>query len=273
MNLAYIYSQDGSLCVLIGSSSYTVHTGHINYLAIKKAVSDRDVSQFLRLMDVQETIDKASEGKVTVVNGNVLYCGQTINDILTQRMLNMIRDGYDIVNFTKFLNNLMENPSHNSTNQLCTFLENKCLPFTDDGCFLAYKSVRPDYKDKYSGTINNNIGQKPSMPRNMISDNPANTCDVGLHVGALHYAGPNGWYHNNSDHVMIVKVNPKDVVCVPNDYTAGKMRTCEYEVIAEYKGELNKPVYTQDEDLKTAEEIADEVFDDDNELLDSPDYL
>jgi len=267
MNMSYIFSQDGSLCVMVGENYYTVSTGHINFLHIKKAVADKDVERFLSLLHIEKTIANKSDGLVTVVDGNVLYCGQVINDILTARMLELIRTGYDVGNFTRFLTELMQNTSHNSVHQLCAFLENKCLPFTDDGCFLAYKTVRSDYLDKHTGTISNKVGQKPNMARNLISDDPNNTCDVGLHVGALHYAGPNGWYHNKGEHIMIVKVNPKNVVCVPNDHSMGKMRTCEYEVVGEYKGDLNKPVYANGEALETAADVFAQLDDYDDDTL------
>jgi hypothetical protein len=82
-----------------------------------------------------------------------------------------------------------------------------------------------DYKDCHSGTIDNHPGQAPSVPRNKVSDDPQTACHFGLHVGSLEYATSFG------RRVVIVKVDPEHVVCVPYDCTSQKMRVCEYEVV------------------------------------------
>ena len=43
---------------------------------------------------------------------------------------------------------------------------------------------------------------------------------------------------------MIVKIDPADVVSVPSDCNYEKLRTCRYEVVGEYQGELLKPLYS-----------------------------
>jgi hypothetical protein len=39
-----------------------------------------------------------------------------------------------------------------------------------------------------------------------------------------------------SNRVVIVKINPADVVSIPSDYKNTKGRCCRYEVIAEFEG-------------------------------------
>ena len=83
------------------------------------------------------------------------------------------------------------------------------------------------------------------------------------------------------DKIVIVKINPKDVVSVPNDCNCEKLRTCRYEVVGEYQGELLKPLYksefSEDEYYDEEENLYDEYddaywnsFDDDEE--DEEDY-
>ena len=110
------------------------------------------------------------------------------------------------------------------------------LPLTEDGCFLAYKGVSEDYKDVHSGSIDNSPGAIVSMSRNKISDDPNEGCHVGLHVGAIEYAGSFG------PRVVICKVSPEHVVCVPRDNSFQKMRVCEYEVIGNHGGTLSNTV-------------------------------
>ena len=63
----------------------------------------------------------------------------------------------------------------------------------------------------------------------------------GLHAGALNYVASYGSVESN-DRIVIVKINPADVVSVPSDCNCEKLRTCRYEVVGEYQGELLKPL-------------------------------
>ena len=61
-----------------------------------------------------------------------------------------MREGLPFEPLVKLFENLMKNISYQTRTQLYDFLEHKNLPITEDGCFLAYKAVNSDYKDKYS---------------------------------------------------------------------------------------------------------------------------
>ena len=67
-------------------------------------------------------------------------------------------------------------------------------------------------------------------------------CYAGLHVGALDYVASYG-SPDAEDNIIIVKVNPRDAVSVPTDSSHQKLRTCRYEVVCLYEGELKRPVY------------------------------
>jgi hypothetical protein len=156
----------------------------------------------------------------------------------------MMHDGINIKYMTLFLENLMQNPSNNSLEQLYLFLEKNHLPITDDGHFLAYKVVKDNYMDKYSGKFDNSVGQTIKCERNEVCDDPTQACSNGFHCGGFSYSGPDGSYFSPGDKIVIVKVNPKNVVSVPHDYNRGKCRVCEYTVIGEYSVYLSKNVYT-----------------------------
>ena len=162
----------------------------------------------------------------------------------------------------------MKNPSKRAVDELYSFLENHNLGLTLDGCFLAYKSVGSNYLDKYSGTFDNKPGAILEMPRNSVDDESNRTCSHGFHVGALEYSGPGGWYNGPNDKVIIVKVNPADAVSVPADHSAQKLRVCKYEVVGDYKGQLNKAVYSgasvSDPDYNPDEYESDDVNDEDD---------
>ena len=62
------------------------------------------------------------------------------------------------------------------------------MPLTPDGDFLAYKSVRADFTDWYSGQHNFSIGQVREMARNQVCDNADIGCSAGYHAGSEEYA-------------------------------------------------------------------------------------
>jgi hypothetical protein len=142
----------------------------------------------------------------------------------------------------KFLERLMANPSRRAINELYAFLSHKNLPITDAGTFLAYKSVRSDYTDHYSGNFNNSIGNTLEMTRNNVCDDHNQGCSVGFHAGSLQYASTFG---GGESILLIVEIDPADVVSVPSDCNCQKLRTCKYTVVAKYDGPLPEH-YTKD---------------------------
>ena len=158
---------------------------------------------------------------------------------LTDKMLEMLEEGFDLAPMSKFLNNLMQNPSMRAVNELYGFLEKGNLPITPDGCFLAYKAVRANFKDIHSGTMDNSVGRVVEMPRNAVDDNKDRTCSYGLHFCSVEYLQS---FARSDSNVVILKINPRDVVSIPSDYNDTKGRACKYEVIDIYKDfDINNP--------------------------------
>ena len=63
------------------------------------------------------------------------------------------------------------------------------------------------------------------MPRGEVQHDPESGCSTGLHVGTYAYA--QGYARAA---LLTVHVNPRDVVSVPTDCDAEKMRVCRYVV-------------------------------------------
>jgi DNA-binding transcriptional regulator/RsmH inhibitor MraZ len=115
--------------------------------------------------------------------------------------------------------------------------------------------------DLQTGKFDNHPGKTPKMDRKDVDPDRNQTCSRGLHVAAYIYA--KDFYGNG--HLLEVKVNPKDVVAVPPDYNAQKMRVCEYFVVRECAGPRDEKLYPDDSSYN--EETAyDEDFEDDTEL-------
>lgn len=243
----------GVLGLVISGTAYTVDKSHPNYKVLLDAFNNKDAELFLANIDIVQKVQNAvnnvnkvsgSTKKVTLSHDKVFYGDVPLNGVVVDAILNLMRNSFDVTPAVLFLENLLLNPSKRAVDELWNFLQIHRLTLTDDGCFLAYKSVRDDFMDKYSGKINNAVGAKVEVDRNSVDDDYRKHCSHGLHVGALAYSGPGGWYNRTGDKVLIVKVNPKDVVSVPDDHSHQKLRCCAYEVVGEYQEELKKPVFS-----------------------------
>jgi hypothetical protein len=76
--------------------------------------------------------------------------------------------------------------------------------------------------------MNNSVGEIVEMERNEVDDNKDRTCSTGLHFCSQDYLN-----HFGGERVVIVKINPRDVVSIPSDYNDSKGRACRYEVVGE----------------------------------------
>ena len=253
---------DGNLTLVLNNRTYQVLPDHINYKMILEALPSATADELLEIVDVEKAVSTFSDGLVEIKNGKVMYEGEEVHGSISKRILEFMSKGLPFQPLVNFLNNLMENPSMQSQKELYDFLEHEHLPITEDGHFLAYKAVRSDFKDKYRGTFDNSVGQVVKMQRAKVDDDRARGCSDGLHAGALNYVAGYGSVESG-DRIVIVKINPKDVVSVPSDCNCEKLRTCRYEVVGEYQGELLKPLYSA---TFTQDEYADDEDDYDNDL-------
>ena len=246
---------DGNLTVILKNKAHQVIPDHTNYKLILEALPTATEDELLELVDIEKAVASFSDGQVSIVNGKVMFEGEEVHGSISKRIIEFMSKGLPFEPLVKFLENLMENPSMQSQQELYDFLEHENLPITEDGCFLAYKAVNSDFKDKWKGTFDNKVGQVCEMRRAKVDDNRKAGCSAGLHAGALNYVANYGNV-DAGDNIVIVKINPEDVVSVPSDCNCEKLRTCKYEVVGLYQGELPKPLYK-------AEFEADSYVDDD----------
>jgi len=233
---------DGNLTVILKNKAHQVIPDHTNYKLILEALPTATEDELLELVDIEKAVATFSQGQVSIVSGKVMFEGEEVHGSISKRILEFMSKGLPFEPLVKFLENLMENPSMQSQQELYDFLEHENLPVTEDGCFLAYKAVRSDFKDKWRGTFDNSVGQVCEMRRAKVDDNRKVGCSQGLHAGALNYVANYGSV-DAGDNIVIVKINPQDVVSVPSDCDCEKLRTCKYEVVGLYQGELPKPLY------------------------------
>jgi hypothetical protein len=242
MSFPYII-QGNNVTVVIGNKPHTISKTHITYNKVIDAIKASDWETVQSIIEPKKVVLDYGQGRVSIKGETLYWDGEEFNGTIAVRMINMLQEGFTIEPLVKFMENLFENPSKRSVDELYSFLEKNNLPITPDGHFLAYKRVREDYKDCHSGTMDNSPGQVLTMARNKVDDNQNNTCSYGLHFCSEGYLK-----HFGGSRTVIVKINPRDVVSIPNDYNQTKGRACRYEVVGEVgvnpddEAEFNKSV-------------------------------
>lgn len=231
---AWVCDPDSHLTVTYEDGFHeTIYSSDPNFDAIMVAVVAEDWKVVRNLIEGEriaftKKVESLGDGEVVIEHGVVYLSGQPIHNTLTNRIVRMAAAGFNIKPMSAFLVNLMANPSYRAVTELYSFLEKSNLPITADGHFLAYKKIRVDWTDVYTGKIDNSIGAVVEMPRNAVNDDRDITCSVGLHFCSREYLRSFG-----GDRTVIVKINPADVVSIPSDYNDSKGRCCKYVVVQE----------------------------------------
>jgi hypothetical protein len=232
---------------------------------LQQDASDSDI---LDVVDIAQGIRKHTSGIFSISDSGEVFIGpDRIPTVLSTRLvelanLGLLKKAQAIVNFW---NNAKLNPNHRARTDLFAFLEHNGIPLTDDGCFVAYRAVTRneagDLVDTHTGTMINNVGSVVTMDREKVDPDPKKTCSTGLHAAAFEYA------KGFNKILLEVKIDPKDVVAIPDDYNGQKMRVCRFEVLAinsesdEGKHLIDRPIYDSN-DFDDEDDLND--FDDDS---------
>jgi len=223
---------------------------------------------------LNKKVGEFSEHGFTINPDNVTFGGERLPTVLADKVRSIARDGLPVKLFVNFWKKLQENPSANSVRELYDFLSYKELPITEDGFFIAYKGVN---RNGYSchgnlntkvlqgvvddtGRIENNVGDTIEVLRRDVDDDRNHSCSFGLHVGSLDYAKS-----FSNGRVLIVKINPADVVSVPKDCSSQKCRVSKYKIIDSFDTEIKSAVCDEDgneiiaEDKQENDDFVDRV--------------
>lgn len=239
---------NGTLTVVVdnGAQILTARMDHPRWNDLLDAYKKRDESAILYLMSLKAVVEEYSVGALSINSAGVTYNGRLIHSVDTERVMSFLREGLPYQPIANYMARKMLNPSARAINELYAFLEHKFMPITPDGMIIAYKGVTNNYYSTTGnkntvvlqgvvndqGQILNRVGDVIEIERSSCDDDFRNGCSFGLHAGSLSYA--TGW----SDRVILVEIDPKDVVSVPSDCSCQKLRCSKYKVIGEYTGAL-----------------------------------
>lgn len=230
--------------------------------------------------------------RVSVAPYGVFFDGDPLRTELADVLLELLEEGNeeDLTAVAKFLENAAANNSLESVDAMYRWITNGDLAITPDGMFLAYKGVQVGKDgvsesittgkalvdgEPFEGHIPNPDGAVISMPRTEVTADTSVACGPGLHAGTFSYA--NGFARGR---LLLVEINPRDVVSVPSDSACQKLRVSRYKVVEHIEERLEKRVYdyntTDYNGSDYDEELEDEWYDDeddwDDEWADDGDF-
>jgi len=261
--LAHIKSNDNHWTVVLGGQPLQFDSTHPQYMGLVECVHSGDADEFVELFNSGTKIEDWSEGSFEFRDGFLYFEGEQVATDPTNRIVEMITQGFPHEPMLNYLSNLYDNVSERAVQESYKWSSHKGLPITEDGMLVGYKGVvvyngedttdkmgnplkRGDYVDKYTGnSFRNNVGDKCVMKRRQVCDDHTQGCSSGLHVGTYEYACD---WAGSGGVVLLVKFNPKDIVSVPSDCNCQKMRVSEYQVIAVAREQLEEAVYNYDFD-------------------------
>ena len=220
---------------------------HVNYRAIVAAVTAGepaghlfDVAKF-----VEQKFTKLSD-RVSVKGDTVYFDNDPVKSTLADQILDFLSADLDVSPLLKFWEKIAANPLEHSREQLFNWLDASAFTIDTDGDIVAYKGVSGTGPFTsinhgtaivngvvHEGAIPQDIGDIVEMPRSEVQHDPNTGCSTGLHAGTFGYATNFGY-----GKVLTVKINPADVVSVPTDCDAAKMRVCRYKVVGVTDAEL-----------------------------------
>ena len=252
----------GFITVVLDGERHSINAGNGLFSKALEAYKVNDWDTFVGCVNPEIRLKSlyASYEGIEVKDGNLYVFGDAVHSTLATRVLSFLEAGLDCVHLFKFILKLNLNPSKRAVDELYTFLEHRVLPITDNGNFLAYKAVREDYTDKHSGKFLNTVDSVLEMPRNKVDDDKNVGCSYGFHAGTVEYAKEFMGYQG---HLMLVEINPADVVSIPTDCQFQKLRTCRYKVVSEYEVDLTDPLYASRFETDQDDDV--DLWDDDSD--------
>lgn len=257
-----------NITIYIEGTPLMCDKSHSNYFRILKMLKNQenneiDINELKSLFSLGETI-RRSHKNLEIKEGQVYYKGNIVDNVITKKIVAMIKENLNVDYMLKFLDNLLQNPSKSSIEELYLFMEVGNLPISKDGYLYAYKKIRSNFRDIYTNKMDNSVGEVVKMPRKLVNDNRNETCSTGLHFCSYDYLNFFGSSNSNEFKIVVVKINPKDIVSIPIDYNNTKGRCCEYKVVKDITEEyLRRKIKILEENL---------IYDENEENFDDNDY-
>lgn len=237
--MRYIFTLSSkSLTMFVDGQPYSIDANHpnwdrLNELIRNPAAAPLTNDDLLELLSIRHTLLKSLSGRVTLTDGDTITIdGVATHSYVARKIDSFALSGLDPLPWLNFLDKLSQNPSSHVYNELFQWLEQANMPITPTGNFLAYKRVDSGLRSYHASPdgmhLQHEIGVRLEMPRREVDDVRDNYCSTGLHFCAWDYLSS---YNAGCGHILVLEIDPKDVVTIPGDYNFQKGRACAYTPI------------------------------------------
>lgn len=208
---------------------------------------------------VGERLERMSN-HITTDGRHVFYDNSTfehvrLDDVLENHLVRLLQeDGIEgakdddaFMAYCRFAERLYGNTDARIRSQLVRWLDAQgWLTFDMQGRLIGYRGVQtgedgvaesihrgPGYVDgeRVNGHVPNPDGAVVEIDRAVVVNDPSCGCSVGLHVGTYDYASNWAMSAKSGPLLLRVAVAPEDVISVPFDCSAQKIRCCRFEVL------------------------------------------
>ena len=227
---------NNTLTFIFESKNHSFKLNKSNEKKIISLVNEGKFKEIISIFDIGNRIKNDFKSNLEIMNGKIFYKKEEVHNTMVKKIIEYVDANINTTSMLLCLERLLQNPSKRSVEQAYQFIENCNLPITEDGCFLGWKAITHDYKDKHTRKLDYSIGTFHKMDRNKVSDDFNIGCSFGFHVGSLKYAKE---FASGNDRIVIVKFAPEDIVSVPKE-DCGKMRVCAYTIWSEFVDIENK---------------------------------
>jgi hypothetical protein len=195
----------------------------------------------LKTYSLAQKLKMATGGQVQIKNDQVIV-KQVIEDKVVEtkvplksleQVVERVANGRGAAGFMKFMERFNRIDHQFTINHLLKFMERNDLPIADDGSIVVYKYLDAsgeDYVDKHTKRVRQKLGSRVWMHLDKTNTDWRQACASGLHVCSVGY----GSY---GDSVFLAKVDPADVIAVPEDH---KMRCVAYHLVAMLPPEIHE---------------------------------
>lgn len=240
---------NASVTVFEDGNMLVANSDNPNWDAIIEALlNDEPVNDLITLTTAVAKKFERLTTRVSVNGNQVYFDGDPVNNALTEQIVRFLAEGWEFEGLVNFMERIATNPSEHSREQLYTWLEAHNFTIDKNGYILMYKGVIDNGDGTYgsihsgpaivngqevNGHVPQTIGDVVEMPRSKVNHNPSEGCSTGLHASNFNYARS-----FTTGAVLTVQVDPADVVSVPTDCNAQKVRVCRYTVRGVTKYEI-----------------------------------
>lgn len=267
-----VVSDDGLIRVAVSRAD-------ISYPALHDYVVTQGGQDIHRISEIAVESKAAIEEVISAVEqavDDVAYSvqhGDPVADVVFDHAQRISTEGTSPKVLGRFAARLAKNPSGPSRSQLFAWMAAEGFTLTRKGLIVGYKAVTEDFRSLHHGaepvTITQQdgtsevitgqvpypVGATVEMDRDVVNADRDYGCSVGLHVGTYAYAQG---FVGGRGHIMLVLVDPADVVSVPKDSNNQKMRVSKLTVAAIAEdGKVPDAVLTERDDDLLAAYLAD----------------